>query len=663
MAQSLWDEAEAQALGGDLLQLRVYSSRLLGQDAWLVLHGGGNTSVKMTVKNFFGEDESVLYIKASGGDMAILDAAGFTPLKLPILQKLAALESLSDVEMMRQLRAALLDPDAPTPSVEALLHTIIPFRFVDHIHADAVLALMNTPEGEAIIRQLYGERVLIIPYVMPGFDLAQEVYRLSRDLDWSQFDGLMLMNHGVFTFSDDAQQSYEKMITLVTQAETYLMEHGAMKIATAEAPQVDLLALSHLRRVVSESAGRAMIAQINTEPEAVGFTALPNVIDLATRGPVTPDHAIRTKRLPIILGDDFSADVGTYADDYRAYFERHATDARHASADLTMFDPAPRWAVWPMRGVVAFGENCERATITADIVKHSIPTIQWAEGFSHWQPLPETAIFAMEYWRLQQAKLKKVQNPPEFEGRVVLVTGAASGIGRAVAQAFIARGAAVVALDINPAIETLFNAPHAKGWVCDMTDTAAMQAAVDATVRQFGGLDILVSNAGIFPPSARIEEMNAETWERSLNINLSSHQRLMQACIPYLKNGVDPSILVIGSKNYPAPGPGASAYSVAKAGLTQLVRVAALELAQFGIRVNITHPDAVFDTGIWTPEVLAKRAQNYGLTVEAYKTKNLLHVEITSHDVAELICVMAGRAFSRTTGAQVPIDGGNDRVI
>lgn len=276
-------------------------------------------------------------------------------------------------------------------------------------------------------------------------------------------------------------------------------------------------------------------------------------------------------------------------------------------------------------------------------------------------PTPQAVFVARHKSRRTQPRSHTTQ--PEFEGKVVLVTGAASGIGRATAEVFGERGAAVVALDINPTVETAFAAPGVKGIVCDLTDTAAVMTAIEETVTLFGGLDILVSNAGIFPASAKIEDMDAALWDRSIQINLTSHQRVMQACIPHLKNGIDPTILVIGSKNYPAPGPGAAAYSVAKAGLTQLARVAALELASFGIRVNVVHPDAVFDTGIWTPEILAKRAQHYKLSVEEYKTKNLLGVEIGSRDVAELVCVMAGRAFSRTTGAQVPIDGGNDRVI
>jgi NAD(P)-dependent dehydrogenase (short-subunit alcohol dehydrogenase family) len=304
----------------------------------------------------------------------------------------------------------------------------------------------------------------------------------------------------------------------------------------------------------------------------------------------------------------------------------------------------------------------KEAGIIADITTHTVRAIQLAECLGGWQALPEADIFAVEYWDLEQAKLRQAATPPLHAGKVALVTGAASGIGRACAEVLQAHGAAVMALDIDPAIEADSQADYC-GRVCDVTDSQALQAAVAETVRRFGGLDMVVSNAGTFPSNSRIEAMDATVWERSLRINLSSHEQLLQACVPFLQRGLDASVVFMASKNVTAPGPGAAAYSVAKAGLTQLARVAALELAPQGIRVNVLHPDAVFDTGIWTPEVLANRARHYGLSVEEYKTKNLLQVEITSHDVAELVSAVAGPLFAKTTGAQLPIDGGNERVI
>jgi rhamnose utilization protein RhaD (predicted bifunctional aldolase and dehydrogenase)/NAD(P)-dependent dehydrogenase (short-subunit alcohol dehydrogenase family) len=656
--KSLWNDADARAFAHDPLGLRVYSSRLLGQIPQLVLHGGGNTSVKMAVTNLFGESIEVLYIKGSGWDLGTIQAAGFAPVRMDVLLKLATIPDLSDTVIGREQRMAMLDPSAPNPSVEAILHALIPFKFVDHTHADAVVALTNNPQGEATIREVYGKRVLIVPYVMPGFILARTVYEMTQGIDWSTLDGIILMNHGIFTFHDDARTSYEMMIRLVTEAENYLEQKGAFQnVVVGKAEEPDLLTLSRIRRVVSDTAGKPMIVQMDQRPQAVGFANLPNVESLATRGLLTPDHVIRTKRIPVVIGDDLEADIARYAEAYQAYYLHHATD------NLTMRDPAPRWAVWKGQGILNFGETVKAAGIAGDITRQTIEVIQWVEAFSTWQPLSEKAIFEVEYWELEQAKLRKGGSSPVFQGKVALVTGAASGIGRACAEALKENGAVVIAVDINPQIVELFNDAASRGMVCDLTDPADILRAVEGVVRTFGGLDILISNAGIFPDSRTIEAMDTDLWDRSMAINLTSHQRVLQASIPYLRNGIDPAVVIIGSKNYPAPGPGAGAYSVAKAGLTQLARVAALELAKSGIRVNVIHPDAVFDTGIWTEEIISKRATNYGLTVEQYKTKNLLGVQIKSRDVAELACVMAGPVFRKTTGAQVPIDGGNDRVI
>jgi rhamnose utilization protein RhaD (predicted bifunctional aldolase and dehydrogenase)/NAD(P)-dependent dehydrogenase (short-subunit alcohol dehydrogenase family) len=654
--QSHWDEKVASQFADDPLAMRVYSSRLLGHEPSLVLHGGGNTSVKAEVSDLFGDSKPVLYVKGSGWDLATIEAEGFAPVCLRTLQRMAELPSLSDPDMVRAQRAAMTDPYAPNPSVEAVLHAIIPFTYVDHTHADAVVTLSNTPDGEARIRALYGDSVLLVPYTMPGFVLAQVIWQLTRKVDWSMLKGMVLMGHGVFSFADTARDSYQRMIELVTLAENELAE-ARSRIASGTPEQPELLTLAALRRAVSQARGAPMVACWDDSAAAVGFANLPNVADIACRGPLTPDHVIRTKRVPLILRQDPDTEVAHYGAVYRDYFERNAHD------DLTCLDPAPRWAVWPGQGTVAFDTSVKNAAIIADIVSHTRRAIQLAEALGGWQALPEKDIFDVEYWDLEQAKLRKAGKAPTLAGKVALVTGAASGIGRACVQSLHAQGAAVMALDITPTVETQYDSADCCGLVCDVLDDAALQAAVEATVLRFGGLDIVVSNAGNFPSNMRIEDMDAEQWERSLRLNLTAHQRLLQSAVPYLARGIDPAVVFMASKNVTAPGPGAAAYSVAKAGLTQLARVAALELAGQRIRVNVLHPDAVFDTGIWTEEVLENRARHYGLTVAEYKTKNLLKVEITSHDVAELTCALVGPLFAKTTGAQIPIDGGNDRVI
>ena len=654
---SLWNDNEAKRFSDNPLKLRAYTSRLLGNESGLVLHGGGNTSVKAKIKNFFGDTEEVLYIKGSGWDLKTIQTSGFAPVKLKVLKRMAELDRLSDTDMILLQKTAMTDPLAPNPSVEAILHAIIPFKYVDHTHADAVVTITNNEKGERLIREIYKDRVLIVPYVMSGFILAKKVYEMTRNINWHELEGIILMNHGIFTFSDNAKASYEQMIHLVSLAENYLQANGAFdSVARAEGGE-DLFTLAGIRKQVSLAKGSAMIATLDNRPEACGFADLANVESIATRGPLTPDHVIRTKQIPVIIKKDIEKEINGFCSAYENYFQRN-TDGH-----LSCLDPAPRWGVWPQHGIISFGQSVKQANIVSDIAFHTIRAIQWGESLSGWKALPEKDIFDMEYWDLQQAKLRKEDTTRILQGKIALVTGAASGIGLACAKALHENGAAVVGLDLNPAITRIFNHPDLVGLTCDISDDQVVKEAIEFTVRSFGGLDILINNAGIFTKSQSIEDMDAETWNRSMEINLSSHQRLLKICIPYLKQGVDPAVIFIASKNVPAPGPGASAYSVAKAGLTQLARVAALELAADGIRVNIIHPDAVFDTGIWTQKVLIERAEHYGLTVEEYKTKNLLKTEVTSKDVAALVCCMAGPAFAKTTGAQVPIDGGNERVI
>ncbi|MBF2077467.1 MAG: bifunctional aldolase/short-chain dehydrogenase [Synechococcales cyanobacterium T60_A2020_003] len=650
-----WDESVAQTLNGDPLKLRVYTSRLLGQESDLVLHGGGNTSVKVTTPNFFGDLEEVLYVKGSGWDLATIEAPGFAPVRLNVLQRLAEFEQLSDSEMVTQQRAAMLNPNAPNPSVEAILHAIIPYKFVDHTHADAVITLTNNPTGEERIKEVYRDSVLLIPYVMPGFILAREIRNLTQSVDWNQYKGMVLMNHGIFTFADDARTAYDRMIELVTLAEEYLQRHNAVSFATAN-PQADWLTLAKIRQQVSRVKGVPMLAQLDQRPEAVGFSALPNVKAIATRGPMTPDHVIRTKAIPVVLEGDVEGAIATFADQYRDYFHRNASN------DLKHLDAAPRWAVWPGYGTISFDRSLKAAQIITDIVEHTRRAIQMGEALGGWQALDEKSLFAMEYWELEQAKLGKKSKTSEFQGKIALVTGAASGIGKACAEALHQQGAVVVGFDINPDIDKILSKPGLVGIQGDVTDEDAVKGAIASTIQHFGGLDILVSNAGIFPPGQTLESLDADIWEKSLAINLTSQRALLRHAIPFLRYGIDPTILFIASRNVLAPGPGAAAYSVAKAGLTQLARIAALELAP-DIRVNILHPDCVYDTGIWTPEILTSRAERYGLSVDEYKSRNLLKQSVSSQDVAQLVCTMASNVFAKTTGAQIPIDGGSDRVI
>ena len=652
--KSLWNDKEAKSFKTDL-DLRVYTSRLLGRDSSLVLHGGGNTSVKSTATNLFGETEDILYVKGSGWDLATIEAEGFAPVKMDMLLKMAQLKKLDDTNMVKYQRMAMIDPSAPNPSVEAILHAIIPFKFVDHTHTDAVVTITNTADGEKRIRELYGKNVLVIPYIMPGFVLAKLIYDMTRDVNWDELEGMVLLNHGLFTFNDDAKKSYEKTIELVDKAEQYLKHHKATLKTKKQKCHISTIKLAQIRKEVSNLKGYATISILNNSNEAIDFSKH-NIKHIASQGPLTPDHVIRTKRIPVIIDINHQKDLKKYIKDYKNYFNDNKKNE-------TLLNPAPNFAILKNHGTLSFGKNAKEANIIKDINDHTFEAILKAEKLGGYKALSAKNIFDVEYWELEQVKLKKSGTSPEFSGKVALVTGGASGIGLAIAKMLNEKGCAVVVLDINKDVKTIFTKSDMMGVQCDLTKSSDIKNAIDIAIKSFGGIDIVVSNAGIFTPSENLDELSDENWERSMAINLTSHQKLIKYTAPFLKLGIDSAIVMVASKNFPAPGKGAAAYSVAKAGQTQLARIAALELGEYGVRVNTLHPHAVFDTAIWTDEVLENRAKAYNMSVEEYKTNNVLKTEIKSTNVAQLVCAMAGKPFAKTTGSQVAIDGGSDRII
>ncbi|MFL6574019.1 MAG: bifunctional aldolase/short-chain dehydrogenase [Burkholderiales bacterium] len=658
--KSLWGDAEAAQFTGPLGP-RVYTSRLLGRDRSLVLHGGGNTSVKLRQKNLFGEEEDVLYVKGSGWDLETIEPAGFTPVALGYVRKLAGLAQLSDPQMVNELNTHMLRAGAPSPSVETILHAILPHKYVDHTHADAVLSVSNAPEGEKRIREIYGERVVVIPYIMAGFDLAAYCAREFPKQAGKKTVGMVLLSHGVFSFGPDARSSYELMIELVSMAEEYLAKKKAWHVAfppvkDATAPGFNREDIAKLRRAMSDQAGFPAIVKINDSEKFRSFAQRPDVEKLSQQGPATPDHVIRTKPFPML-----GRDVAGYAGRYREYFERFSAKAKEKK---TMLDAAPRMALDPVLGFAAAGRTAKDAVIVEELYDHTIDVILRAEALGGWRALDQQHTFDIEYWDLEQAKLRKAGSAPAFSGEVALVTGAASGIGKACAESFLKRGAAVIGLDRNPAIENMWKRPDVLGLTCDLTNQQQIQKVLDEGVRRFGGVDMLVLNAGIFPSSQSIQEIPAESWRSAMTVNVEANLLVLQACHALLRLAPRGGrIVVIGSKNVAAPGPGAAAYSASKAALNQLARVAALEWAKDGIRINSLHPNAVYDTALWTEEVLASRAKAYNLTVEQYKKNNLLKTEVASKDVAELAAEMCGALFAKTTAAQVPVDGGNERVV
>jgi rhamnose utilization protein RhaD (predicted bifunctional aldolase and dehydrogenase)/NAD(P)-dependent dehydrogenase (short-subunit alcohol dehydrogenase family) len=631
-------------------------SRLLGGDPSLVLHGGGNTSIKSEVPDPTGEVVSVVYVKGSGWNLGTIEEAGFTALRRDRLLRLLTLESLSDALMVNELRQARLDSTAPDPSIEALLHARIPYRVVLHSHADAIVALSDQPDEGANVQRALAGRVLVVPYVKPGFDLARTIAKIMPpELDGIL--GIVLAHHGLFTFGDTAQEAYDCHISLVAQAEDYLgmTSRGLPVVPIARQPG-EAIEIAQLREEASTAAGFPLIARQSSSARAIEFIASADLDTKAAQGPATPEHVIRTKRLPMI-----GRDVQGYATAYRAYFEH---GSKRITTPITALDPAPRVVLDQTLGLVVLGDTAAAANINEDIYLHTMDIIDAAQRQSGYATLSADEFFDIEYWELEQVKLRNKTASKRFLGEVALVTGAASGIGRACAAALLKQGACVIGLDLNPDVTATFDSDQWLGVVADVSSADDLRVSIDQGVRRFGGLDILVPGAGVFAATTPIADMTDDVWLKSLNVNLNGVERLFSQCHPYLK--LSPRggrVVLVASKNVGAPGPGAAAYSVSKAAALQLARVAAIEWAPDGIRVNAVSPDAVFDTGIWTPELLAERARRYGLTVTEYKRRNLLKLEILSKDVAAAVADLCSVNFRATTGSNVPVDGGNERII
>ena len=635
----------------------VVASRLLGQDPAMVLHGGGNTSVKDRVVDVTGEPVDVVHVKGSGWDLASIEEEGFAPLRIRRRLELAQIPDLDDTSLVNELRLASLRADAPTASIEAILHAVIPFRAVLHTHADAIVTLGDQEHGREQVQQAFGDDVLIIDYIKPGFGLARTVAQTIEELEGSLPRGIVLLKHGLFTFAETMAEAYENHLELVQTAVDFIRSAvGERPSSAPSAAEPDPVDYARLRGELSDLAGKPLVLHRRPSVAVDQVMAAASYPGLAQRGPITPEHVIRTKRIPCI-----GTDVAGYADSYRDYVQRHAAGS---AREIVPLDPAPRVLLDRAFGLVVAGETVAAAAAAADIWEHTAEVILDAEAMGRYQPITESEAFEIEYWELEQAKLRKGGSKARYQGEVALVTGAASGIGRACALTLLAQGAAVIAVDRSAEVTEVSDDPRWLGVVCDVTDADAVRAAVERGVRHFGGLDILVPAAGVFAASAPISGLDRSAWDVSMRVNVDGLFSLLQAAHRYLalapRGG---RVVLIASKNVPAPGPGAAAYSASKAAATQLARVAALEWAPERIRVNMVNPDAVFDTGLWTPELLAERAAKYQLSIDEYKRRNLLRTEVTSVMVAEVVADLCAEHYSATTGAQIAIDGGSDRIV
>ncbi len=649
--ESLWDETEAAQFEGDLGQC-VYLARLLGQQGFLFSQAGTSVSVKVGEQNIFREDETFLYVSGSRQRLAAIESRGFARLRLRVLVRLVAMGTLSGAELAKATESAAVDSGALALSPNILVHAVVPAKYVAHVHSDGVLALANSPDGLARLAGAYADTVTVIPYARSGAELAArcaaQMPVACRDND----GGLVLMQQGILAYGETPQRCYERVVELVSLAKSHIAETKSPAFlapsVSFSAPSAPLrLELAALRQEVSTSAGFPLIMSTDSSPKSVSFARRNDVGTLSQRGPASPDHVAWTRHAPLV-GRDVTA---------------YAAGEREASRAWATSDRAPRVILDPEFGMCAVGRSAQEAATVGDLYRHTMDIILASESLGGYVPLP-VDVASAAFLALDEAAVRESDEQLMFVGEVALVTGAASGIGRACVQAFLERGAAVVGLDISPDVVRLYDGPGYLGLRCDMTDEDAVCQALEAAVRAYGGLDMLVPNAGVFPKGCPIASLSMAEWRRVMAVNLDANLVLMREAYPLLRCAPRKGrVVVMSSRNVPAPGPGAVAYSASKAALTQMARIAALEWGGDGIRVNMLNPHAVFDTGIWTEEVLNARAAHYGITVEQYKRNNVLGAEIASRDVAELAAEMCGPLFSKTTGAQVPIDGGSNRVI
>ena len=679
--KSGWQDAAADAMAahyakagiGRDLALRVYTSRLLGQEPRLVLHGGGNTSLKTRLPDLLGEPSDVLCVKGSGWDLAAIEPAGLPAVRLEPLRKLRARSALGDEEMVRVQRANLLDPGAPNPSVETLLHAFLPHRYVDHTHATAVLSIADQADAAERCAELYGGRIGIVPYIMPGFDLAKKAAEIFEAAP--EVEGLVLLKHGIFTFADDARQSYERMIEAVTRAEERrARQRNVVFVPRALPPRIARVSevAPILRGACSEKDAKRegaylrLVMEFRSGAPVLDYVNGAEVERYANAGVVTPDHTIRTKNYPLIVPppeagrlDAFAAAAraaaARFVADYQAYFARHNAGR---VPPKRMLDPLPRVILVPGLGLFGLGRTKKDAAIAADIAENAIETIAAAEAVGRFESLPAADLFEMEYWSLEQAKLGSAPIPP-LQGQIAVITGGAGAIGAATARRFKAAGAEVAILDIDAERARACAAAlggAALGLACDITDDASTHAAFDRVIEHFGGIDILVSNAGA-AWQGRIGEVEDEVLRQSFEINFFAHQRAARHAVRVmLAQGTGGALLFNVSKQAVNPGPAFGPYGLPKAATLFLLRQYALDYGEAGIRANGVNADRV-RSGLLDDAMIAARAKARGVSEADYMRGNLLGREVTAEDVADAFLHHA--LALKTTGDVTTVDGGN----
>jgi rhamnose utilization protein RhaD (predicted bifunctional aldolase and dehydrogenase)/NAD(P)-dependent dehydrogenase (short-subunit alcohol dehydrogenase family) len=654
------------------LSLRIYTTRLLGCDPRLVLHGGGNTSLKTTMRDRFGEDVAVLRVKASGADMATITADEFPAVRLEPMRKLRACDSIEDAELVAIERANLIDPRAPNPSVEMMLHAFLPHKFVDHTHANAVLSLIDQPRGEAICAEIFHGRMAFVPYLMPGFGLAKkaiEVFERAPDCE-----GLILSKHGLVTFGETAPEAYERMIAFVSRAEDFIA-HNRKSVAVSAAP-TKTVPLARVAPIVRgacsepdgtrEGAWRRLVLEFRTNDPILDFLNGKDLHRLSESGVITPDHTIRTKNWPLLLGAPQSESLSAFAQAtrratqafttrYHDYFARHN---KRFGGGKKPLDPLPRVVLVPGLGLFGLGRSKLDAVIAADIAEAWVQCLQDAEAIGRFESISEADMFDCEYWPLEQAKLDARKEPP-LAGQVVAITGAAGAIGAATAKAFAGAGAELALLDVDNAAareQAKALGGRALALACDVTDAGSVSAAFDKIAEHFGGVDIVVSNAGA-AWQGRIGEVDEDILQQSFELNFYGHQRVAQAAVRIMRaQGTGGCLLFNISKQAVNPGPNFGPYGIPKAAALALMRQYALDYGGEGIRANAVNADRI-RSGLLTEEMIASRAKARGVSEKDYLTGNLLGREVVAEDVAQAFLHQALEL--KTTADVTTVDGGN----
>ncbi|MEW5721931.1 MAG: bifunctional aldolase/short-chain dehydrogenase [Thermodesulfobacteriota bacterium] len=672
------------------LALRAYTSRLIGAEQDLVLHGGGNTSVKLPVKTPWGEEEEVLFIKGSGRDLDVIEPEGFTGLRLEPLRKLVEMETLSDEEMDNQLQVNKIRADAPYPSVESLLHAYLPHRFVDHTHSDALLALTNQDNGPTLVREALGAKVAVIPYTPSGLPMARAVKEaLTSNPD---LEAVLFLNHGLFTFAHDAKTSYDLMIAYVTRAEGYLARRiegkplavPAPGLARPPDPETALARTAQvLRGLCAHRGPDGRLRRFYVETRRSELMEAASLSDqarfLCRSGVVTPDHVIRTKGdmalIEEIPEDDEALkqtvrrELERFKADYERYFQENKTAK---GVDRIMLDPYPRLVLARGLGLLGLGFTRQAAKVAADIGEHAVRIKLQALALGRYVPVSEAHVFDMEYWSLEQKKLGR-EVPPPLQGQVALVTGGGGAIALGIADRLLEAGAVVVLTDIDlPRLEKVkvilterFGPGRVEVLACDVTDLADVEKTYRRISHLLGGLDIVVPNAGIAHVS-KIEDMDLEKLRQVTAVNLLGTFTTIKAAIPIFKRqGTGGNVVVVSTKNVFEPGASFGAYSASKAGAHQLAKVAALELADYGVRVNMINPDAIFgdeavSSKLWDligPDRMKARGLDAEGLKEYYRQRNMLKVRVLAEHVGNAVVFFAAE-MTPTTGASLPVDGG-----